>query len=65
VPSNVAPFPGPRSGDRGPHRQDRNRDDRNRNRGRDREESGPPVVGLGDHVPAFLLRPVRVSSAGG
>jgi hypothetical protein len=22
------------------------------------EDDGPPVVGLGDHVPSFLLRPV-------
>jgi superfamily II DNA/RNA helicase len=36
--------------------------DRERGRGRgprhDDEPSSPPVVGLGDHVPAFLLRPV-------
>ncbi len=25
--------------------------------GRDRQDKGEPVVGLGDHVPAFLLRP--------
>lgn len=30
-------------------------------RGR-REDKEPPVIGLGDHVPAFLLRPVRVSA---
>ncbi|MFP4004501.1 MAG: DEAD/DEAH box helicase, partial [Alphaproteobacteria bacterium] len=28
---------------------------------RRKEEKEEPVVGLGDHVPAFLLRPVRVS----
>jgi hypothetical protein len=39
--------------------------ERPREHGRDRsprhhddEPSSPPVVGLGDHVPAFLLRPV-------
>ncbi|MDJ1156728.1 DEAD/DEAH box helicase [Chelatococcus sp. SYSU_G07232] len=26
-------------------------------------DDGPPVVGLGDHVPAFLLRPVRIGKA--
>jgi superfamily II DNA/RNA helicase len=30
-----------------------------------REREEPPVVGLGDHVPAFLLRPVRVAAKGG
>ncbi|WP_181707010.1 DEAD/DEAH box helicase [Chthonobacter rhizosphaerae] len=41
--------PGPvRSGER-PHRPRRDTDD------------GPTVIGLGDHVPAFLLRPVRVT----
>jgi superfamily II DNA/RNA helicase len=34
------------------------RDDRRRREDRD---DGPPVVGLGDHVPAFLLRPVRAA----
>jgi superfamily II DNA/RNA helicase len=35
--------------------------DGRRNRRREREEDdGPQVKGLGDHVPAFLLRPVRV-----
>jgi superfamily II DNA/RNA helicase len=55
-PSNVAPFPGPRAEHRQPRREERGR-------GRERDD-GQPVVGLGDHVPAFLLRPVRVSSAG-
>jgi superfamily II DNA/RNA helicase len=36
----------PRSGDRQHHRRD--------------HDDGPAVVGLGDHVPAFLLRPVKV-----
>jgi superfamily II DNA/RNA helicase len=34
-----------------------------RDRDRRREESDPPVVGLGDHVPSFLLRPVKVAPA--
>jgi superfamily II DNA/RNA helicase len=33
---------------------------RDHGRGRDRREGGQPVVGLGDHVPAFLLREVPV-----
>ncbi len=36
------------AGRRGEHRRDHDRDD------------GPPVVGLGDHVPEFLRRPVKV-----
>ncbi|WP_131193993.1 DEAD/DEAH box helicase [Lichenihabitans psoromatis] len=27
---------------------------------RDRDEDDTPVIGLGDHVPSFLLRPVRI-----
>jgi hypothetical protein len=27
------------------------------------EDDGPPVVGLGDHVPSFLLRPVVFKQA--
>jgi hypothetical protein len=27
------------------------------------EDEGPPVVGLGDHVPSFLLRPVALKPA--
>jgi hypothetical protein len=26
-------------------------------------DDGPAVVGLGDHVPAFLLRPVRIAKS--
>ncbi len=32
-------------------------------RPRGMEEDGPPVVGLGDHVPSFLLRPVVLKPA--
>ncbi|MEM8625417.1 MAG: DEAD/DEAH box helicase [Pseudomonadota bacterium] len=45
-----------RSDDR---RSDERRDERRSGRGgRGRREDDRPVVGLGDHVPAFLLRPV-------
>ncbi len=36
------------------------RDDRRRDRQRDDQRDDAPVIGLGDHVPAFLLRPVKV-----
>ena len=47
------------------NRDDRNRDDRNRDDRRDRrrhydDDGGPPVVGFGDHVPAFIARAGRV-----
>jgi superfamily II DNA/RNA helicase len=49
APAAAAPSRGP-----DPHRRDRRR-----------EEAEPEIVGLGDHVPAFLLRPTRpVRSAG-
>jgi len=39
-------------------------DDRRPRRPRDRfEDDGPPVIGLGDHVPSFLLRPVAPRQA--
>jgi hypothetical protein len=45
----------------------RERFDRNANNNRNGErrryrdeDDGPPVVGLGDHVPSFLLRPVVI-----
>ena len=28
---------------------------------RDNNDDGPQIIGLGDHVPAFLLRPVRIA----
>ncbi len=40
---------------------DRNKQNRRGRRYRDQEDD-TPVVGLGDHVPAFLLRPVRLPS---
>lgn len=50
------PAPAARAAQREPNRDG--------GRGRDRREGGLPVVGLGDHVPAFLLRevPVRKTS---
>jgi superfamily II DNA/RNA helicase len=45
-----AAAPRPPRGDERPRRGAHDRDD------------GPPVVGLGDHVPQFLLRPVRIKS---
>jgi superfamily II DNA/RNA helicase len=38
------------------------RDDHRRGRQRDDERDEAPVIGLGDHVPAFLLRPTKVPS---
>ncbi|MGA8169740.1 MAG: DEAD/DEAH box helicase, partial [Methylocystis sp.] len=38
-----------------PERRDR--------RPRAQEDDGPPVIGMGDHVPSFLLRPVVFKSA--
>jgi hypothetical protein len=48
---------GPRQ-DRGPREERSPRDDRRR---REERDDGPVVIGLGDHVPAFLLRPVRAA----
>ncbi|MGJ0391428.1 MAG: DEAD/DEAH box helicase [Methylocystis sp.] len=39
---------------------DERRDRRSR---RHHEDDGPPVIGLGDHVPSFLLRPVTLRPA--
>ncbi|MGL4974960.1 MAG: DEAD/DEAH box helicase [Bosea sp. (in: a-proteobacteria)] len=48
-----------------PERHENNTPDRNRRDGRPQrredEDSGPKVVGLGDHVPAFLMRPTRAN----
>jgi superfamily II DNA/RNA helicase len=43
-------------------RGDRDRNDRDRNRRDNREDREPPVIGMGDHVPDFLLRPSRRAS---
>jgi superfamily II DNA/RNA helicase len=47
----------PRRDERRGNRRDEQRDERREDR-EDREARRGPVVGLGDHVPAFLLRPV-------
>lgn len=39
--------------------------ERPRNTPRRDVDDGPAVVGLGDHVPAFLLRPVRIAKTAG
>ncbi len=38
-------------------------DRRDRRPARPREDDGPPVIGLGDHIPSFLLRPVVLKPA--
>ncbi|WP_442771818.1 DEAD/DEAH box helicase [Paenirhodobacter enshiensis] len=52
-----APIPLPEAPKPAPRREDRRED---RRRGRDRDD-GPAVVGMGDHVPDFILRPFRPS----
>ncbi|MCQ4189868.1 DEAD/DEAH box helicase, partial [Methylocystis sp. NLS-7] len=38
-------------------------EERRERRPRHHEDDGPPVIGLGDHVPSFLLRPVALRPA--
>jgi superfamily II DNA/RNA helicase len=47
-----------------PRRDDRREDRRDDRRGRDRNDDrgGPPVVGMGDHVPDFILRSFKIAS---
>nr|WP_300302522.1 DEAD/DEAH box helicase [Ferrovibrio sp.] len=45
-----------------PREPRRDRSDRDRNRRDQREDREPPVIGMGDHVPDFLLRPSRRAS---
>ena len=52
----------PRDADRGRPREQTRELGRDRSRDRD-ERDDKPVLGLGDHVPSFLLRPVRVRRA--
>ena len=56
--------PQQRAETRGRHEEPRKprRDDRPRGRQRNDERDDAPVIGLGDHVPAFLLRPTKVPS---
>jgi superfamily II DNA/RNA helicase len=49
--------------DANPALERQQRDEQRRARPNRQQDDGPPVIGLGDHVPAFLLRPVRVKSA--
>jgi superfamily II DNA/RNA helicase len=44
-------------------RTDRSSDRGYQSRGRRDEDTDEPVIGLGDHVPAFLMRPVAVKKA--
>jgi superfamily II DNA/RNA helicase len=57
-----------RGGDRGPDRGDRRRDERREPREERRDyrrdrDLGPAVVGMGDHVPDFILRSFALKSA--
>jgi len=69
VAAATAPTPAP-EGRRSSHRNDRNdrddnnqRDDNKRGRGRRDRQRDEPIVGMGDHVPEFMLRDFR-SKAG-
>jgi superfamily II DNA/RNA helicase len=53
------PIRTPRAAHAGPPPGER----RERRPRRDHEDDGPPVIGLGDHVPSFLLRPVALKPA--
>ncbi|PWR23883.1 DEAD/DEAH box helicase [Zavarzinia compransoris] len=44
--------------DRSERGNERDRGDRRERRGRRDDDLGPSVIGFGDHVPAFILRPV-------
>jgi superfamily II DNA/RNA helicase len=64
----AAPRPDRHGQQRPPQHQQRDhrnepRRDRNDRRPRDREDREPMPVGLGDHVPQFLLRPTKVPVA--
>jgi superfamily II DNA/RNA helicase len=56
------PAHAPRRPDAEPVRLRSTADDRRSRRHR-QEDDGPPVIGLGDHVPSFLLRPVVLRPA--
>ncbi|KAF2992737.1 DEAD/DEAH box helicase [Methylocystis sp. MJC1] len=58
------PAHAPRRPDAEPTRPRPQLDDRrDRRPRRHHEDDGPPVIGLGDHVPSFLLRPVTLRPA--
>ena len=66
----AAESPRPRKDESDSASEKRRSSERNRGKGRDRgagrdKEKEKAVVGLGDHVPAFLLRPARPSSGQG
>ncbi|MGF1447626.1 MAG: DEAD/DEAH box helicase, partial [Pikeienuella sp.] len=50
----------PRTDNRGDSRAESGGKGRGGGRGRGRKEADEPVIGLGDHVPAFLLREVKI-----
>ncbi|MFN6976928.1 MAG: helicase-related protein, partial [Gemmobacter sp.] len=58
------PFPPRRDDRREPRREDRPRDDRRREPRRDDHRQDNPVVGMGDHVPDFILRSFAAVGAG-
>jgi superfamily II DNA/RNA helicase len=43
--------------------RDFSRENQRPRRGGQKVDNDPPVIGLGDHVPSFLLRPVRIKGA--
>jgi len=57
------PAHAPRRPDAEPVRMRPTDDRRDRRSRRHHEDDGPPVIGLGDHVPSFLLRPVVLRPA--
>jgi superfamily II DNA/RNA helicase len=46
-----------------PQESQRPRQQDDRHRDRSRREGGPPVIGMGDHMPDFLRRPVKIPSS--
>jgi superfamily II DNA/RNA helicase len=54
-----APTPEPAPAPKQPAAAKRNEGDRNRGRGRGGDRRGNQVVGMGDHMPAFLMRPIE------
>ncbi|HEY0833499.1 MAG TPA: DNA helicase, partial [Azospirillum sp.] len=60
VVESVEAAPPPRS--EMPPRRERDRD-RDRRRRRDDDDDDTPIIGFGDHLPAFLLRAARPKTA--
>jgi superfamily II DNA/RNA helicase len=64
TPRRERPEPRERSEPRERHRQPHGpHQHQQRPHRRHHEENDPPIVGLGDHVPSFLLRPVKIAPA--